>query len=307
MPYAFKPVIDGIGYIEIPDGGGFSCVYVVGTPQDALIVDTYLHRTGAQVIESLEHAGFKPQGIRGILITHAHLDHFGGASQLVRWCGAPVSAHLLTAAQVEDVPGHFAVPLGMSGNLSQWKEYKDHGGESVKVDRILREGDSVTHAGMTFDVYHTPGHERGLITLHERNRRLIFSGDLIQGGMDASKNWLGLYSDAAAQRRSLKRIAELEPEWNFKAHRMPRSHAELRQDFACAGVRVDAIEASLRNTLCETPLTVCELAIRVLQDVLGMRSETAPDYAVISVSAFLIDLERRGLARQLPNLTWRSY
>jgi glyoxylase-like metal-dependent hydrolase (beta-lactamase superfamily II) len=188
---------------------------------------------------------------------------------------------------------------------ADWQSFRAGAGGPVRVARVLREGDAFEHAGMRFEVLHAPGHDRGELVLHERARRLVFTGDLVQGGMDASKNWLGLFTDPASQRKSLARVAALAPEWNFKGHRAARAGAELQADLACALERLDRIERALREALAaHSPAGVAELARAAFRRVLGQEVAEPANYALVSVSAFLLDLARRGLARRTPELAW---
>lgn len=310
MAYPVKQIVDGVRYVEIPDLSGFSSVFLVGDEQDAILIDCHVARTAPGIADGLEAAGVNPSSIRGIVITHGHQDHFGGAAHLAKWSGAPLWSHLHTALQLEDTWGYFASPGCWVSNSRprDWGSYNvGICPEPVRVDRILREGDSIEVGAMRFEVLHIPGHDRGQVGLWEPRRRYFFCGDLIQGGMDAAGNWLGLYTDTASQRQSLQRVAELNPQWLFKGHRIARNGESVQQDLAAAIKRLDDIESCILETLENSaPASVHWITGEVFRRLLGLENINFGPYAVVSVHAFLLDLGRRGILEETREGTWRK-
>jgi endoribonuclease LACTB2 len=95
------------------------------------------------------------RSIRGIFVTHHHVDHVGGATELSRSLDVPVFAHPFTAAQL-DVPD-----------------------ERI---RLLNDGDAVVLDGPTptrWEVLHTPGHAPGHLCLHDRELGVLVVGDMV--------------------------------------------------------------------------------------------------------------------------------
>ena len=309
MAFNFATALDDVRYAEIVRQGVSTNVYAVGPPDDLLLIDTGTDEAAPELIETLEGAGCKPEAVRAIIVTHGHNDHYGGARALVEWCGAPVWAHVAAAMQIEDPSGDFMNPAGIWDNATPDARdgFRERVRGPVRVDRLLREGDSVEHAGRTFDVLHTPGHERGLITLFEPERRLAFVGDLPQGGKGTSGNWLGLFHDVAAQRRSLQRVIELDPAWEFRGHRVPHHGADVRANLAACVDRLDDIEAALLNALgAQSPISEAQAAREAFRALFGIEVARPRGYAITTVRAFFIDLAQRGHVRRNDDLEWES-
>jgi len=307
MTFPFHTPLDGVGLIEIPASGITSNVYVLGPPGDAALVDCSVAGSAPEIITTLEEQGHPPDGVKAIVITHGHSDHFGGAAALAEWSGAPVWAHLAAAGNIEDHWSGYIAPgaPGPNAEPDDWERARARSGKTVRVARMLREGDRIELGGLRLDVVHTPGHERGLITLFERRRHLAFVGDLVQGGIDCSANWLGLFTDVAGQRRSLARLAALRPAWLFKGHRQPRTGTDVDADIGAAMARLDVIEEALLDTLeHNSPVTIAQAARATFSQVLGMKEVEPVNYAVATVTAFFLDLAQRGRARRNADRSW---
>ncbi len=96
-----------------------------------------------------------------LVITHSHWDHIGAARDLVDSLGLEVAAHPLSVAHLKD-------PRGGPDPISP-----------VEVDRLLNDGDELTVGGMSFAIFHTPGHAKGQISLYSAVGHVMFGGDTL--------------------------------------------------------------------------------------------------------------------------------
>jgi len=167
--------------------------------------------------QALERMGVRIEEVRRLVLTHADIDHRGGAAAFARVSGAEVWAH-------ED---EAAVISGQARSPGPWarKIVAATRGRHVaplKVDRLLREGDDLDGYVVRCLPGHTPGH-LGL----QRGRALI-GGDAVVGGRRPHPSTELLTWNPALARDSLSRITTLDVDMLLPGHGTPFNDASRR-------------------------------------------------------------------------------
>lgn len=107
--------------------------------------------------------------LKQILVTHAHIDHVGGALALKRLTGAPI---LLNE---DDLP-----LLKMMETQAGWLGVDTP--ETAPPDAKLADGLLVGLGRYPAQVIHTPGHTQGSVCLHFAPLKLLVAGDTLFAG-----------------------------------------------------------------------------------------------------------------------------
>lgn len=107
--------------------------------------------------------------IKQIVITHAHIDHVGGAMKLRKITGAPVSLN----------QNDYAL-LKMLDVQAAWIGMPSPG--SVDIDQSLGSADKVKAGTLEAGVIHTPGHTEGSICLYFATEKKLIAGDTLFAG-----------------------------------------------------------------------------------------------------------------------------
>lgn len=134
------------------------------TTGEAMVVDP-----GDNIPEILKRLAAHGLTLRQIVITHAHIDHVGGALRLKRATGAPIllNQNDLPLLQMMDVQA------GWLGTAAP---------EVAQPDESAEDRMTVGLAAHPAEVIHTPGHTPGSICLHFVQDRLLLAGDTLFAG-----------------------------------------------------------------------------------------------------------------------------
>jgi len=108
--------------------------------------------------------------ITQILLTHAHIDHAGGAGALSRRLGVPI------------VGPHPGDQFWIDALPQQARMFGVAAGEGFVPSRWLGDGDEVAVGDTTLAVRHTPGHTPGHVVFHDPETKRAFVGDVLFAG-----------------------------------------------------------------------------------------------------------------------------
>jgi glyoxylase-like metal-dependent hydrolase (beta-lactamase superfamily II) len=107
--------------------------------------------------------------VKQIVITHAHIDHVGGAMKLRGATGAPILLN----------QNDYAL-LKMLDLQAAWVGMHSPG--KVEIDRSVTTGETVSAGSHTAQVLHTPGHTEGSICLYFEPEKKLIAGDTLFAG-----------------------------------------------------------------------------------------------------------------------------
>ena len=126
--------------------------YLMVTPQGMLLLDGGFAETAPMIEANIQALGFKVTDVKWLLNGHAHPDHAGGLAKLKADSGARF------AAMAQEVQ-----PLEHAGQGTFYRGDR-HLFDSIKVDRVLHDGDTVNLGGVTLTAHLTAGHTPGCTT-----------------------------------------------------------------------------------------------------------------------------------------------
>ena len=126
--------------------------FLITTSEGHILMNTGMPSSGSMIEQSIRKLGFKPEDIKLMINGHAHIDHAGAFAYFKEKYGAKLAVMREDVAAME------------SGDRNDFKYADDFVYPAVKVDRVLRDGDTIRMGEVVLTARLTPGHTRGATT-----------------------------------------------------------------------------------------------------------------------------------------------
>ncbi|PTY08678.1 MBL fold metallo-hydrolase [Opitutaceae bacterium EW11] len=201
-----------------PYGGKVTTPYaalLIETGQQRVLIDTGMGPTGnpreGHLLESLKRAGFSPEQIDVVVITHGHLDHIGGLVQPDGKLTYPRARFVIDKREWDfwaaDQPNLASVNIPDKAR-ERWIE--------IAHQQLLPLRDRITLAAPNAEIVpgvrfvdaagHTPGHS--LVRLDSEGKNLLYVSDLVLSPVSLEHpDWYARYEyDVLAAQVSKQRI-----------------------------------------------------------------------------------------------------
>lgn len=215
--------------------------------------------------KELNDAGFDFKDIERIIITHAHVDHFGLVENIRKAAGHPVECFIhsedawrasnewfhedMLKAMRKILKEAAGVPQDMIDMVMKRFSFYQTLADPLNDVTVMEDGHEFSGTGFHLRVIHTPGHSAGSCCLYETESKILFSGDhLIKNitpnpimEMKREKLRYPEYQSLKAYLNSLDKVADLDIRSVFSGHgeyftdlrgyiRSNKEHHQVRMD-----------------------------------------------------------------------------
>lgn len=202
--------------------------HIVVSDGRAAIVDTGPNTAVPLVLAALTELGLAAEAVDYLFLTHVHLDHAGGAGELMRALpSATCVVHPRGAPHMIDPSKLIAGTRAVYGDELYSKLYGEILPIAAERLRIAQDGDRFQLAGRSFECVHTPGHALHHLAIVDHDVHGIFTGDtfgLSYREFDTAKGpWITPTTtptqfDPAQLKASIVRLMQFRPRHLYLTH-----------------------------------------------------------------------------------------
>lgn len=270
-------VAPGIHRIEAPLGDRFVATYLVLGEDAALLVDTGVDATPrGSILPYLDQIGLPAERLRWVVVTHCDVDHMGGnaaARQVL-----PAAAFVAGARDVELIEDVDAIVTRRYSEFASdhgididdgFKSWCREVARATRIDVAVEGGFEIRLGGRTVEVFATPGHSPGSISVWDAATRSAIIGDAVLGATirtaAGEPAFPPTYRDVAPYRATIAALAGRSPAWLLASHEPVMDAAAARSFLAESLDYTDRLEDAALSALGEAvvPLTTNDLIERL--------------------------------------------
>jgi hydroxyacylglutathione hydrolase len=160
------------------------------------LIDTGIAGCEKTIFNYIRSIGRDPREISLVILTHSHPDHIGAAKAIQDVTGCSIMAHPAERAWIEDVD--------QQNRERPVPGFSTLVGGSVILDHEIVDGDMIDPDGTEeyeVQIFHTPGHSAGSVSLLVQTEGALFCGDAVPVEGD-----LPVYDDVRLSVRSIQKI-----------------------------------------------------------------------------------------------------
>ncbi len=206
----------------------FDASYMVLDGDEVAFIDVGTNYSVPRFLNTLDELGLSTQQVKYIVLTHVHLDHAGGAGEMMRVCEqAQLLVHPRGARHMIDPSALRAGAVGVYGEEIVEQSY----GQLLPIaaDRVVEvgEGHQIQLGKRVLHCLDTPGHAKHHIAIWDPLSRGVFTGDTFglsyrefdtDQGPFIMPTTTPIQFDPEALKDSVSRISALKPDCLFPTH-----------------------------------------------------------------------------------------
>jgi glyoxylase-like metal-dependent hydrolase (beta-lactamase superfamily II) len=214
----------------------FDAAYLVIENGRGAFIDCGTNYAVPRMLEALDEVGLAPEDVDWLVLTHVHLDHAGGAGELlVHLPNAKVVVHPRGARHMIDPTVLWAGASAVYGEAVMLETYGRL--RPIPAERVVEapDGHVVELAGRPLLCLDTPGHAKHHFCVYDKRANVCFTGDtfgLSYRELDTAKGPFILPTtspvqfDPVALHASIERLIALKPAAMYLTHYGPVEDVE---------------------------------------------------------------------------------
>lgn len=156
----------------------FDAVHLIVEKGRVAVIDTSTRYAVPHILAALQALGYGPDHVDWVVLSHVHLDHAGGAGELMKHCrNARLTVHPRGVRHVVDPAQLWAAVCAVYGEEMATREYG--GLEPIEKSRITEtpDGTTISLAGRVIELWDAPGHARHHVYIRDTLTNTFFTGD----------------------------------------------------------------------------------------------------------------------------------